>query len=143
MPHVQGNIILETNLKHFNHPEVGDFWHERFCPYFTVVDVLDNDEIIIYRNVDFGGDPVGKRNKPAGYSGYERVKKDYLLFATYSGTLKSGFCADVYVAESLEEFKKKEVYQNYLKVKESGFIWNRVSTSKAINPENQLELFDI
>jgi hypothetical protein len=29
----------EQNQKHFDLPEAGDYWHERFSPYFIVLDV--------------------------------------------------------------------------------------------------------
>ena len=34
------------NRAHAEYPQVGDYWHEMYCPYFMVLEVLENHVII-------------------------------------------------------------------------------------------------
>ncbi len=31
----------EVNLKHFNNPEAGDYWHDCFAPCFVIIEIND------------------------------------------------------------------------------------------------------
>lgn len=53
---------LGLNEKHFAEPQVGDHWHEMFCPYFNVVDVLDNGLIVVFCHTYMYGYQDGKRS---------------------------------------------------------------------------------
>lgn len=37
----------ELNQKHYDCPEVGDYWHEHFVPYLVVLRRLDNGNLVI------------------------------------------------------------------------------------------------
>lgn len=38
---------VELNQKHYDCPEVGDYWHEHFCPFLVVLHRLDNGNLVI------------------------------------------------------------------------------------------------
>lgn len=40
---------------HFFHPQVGDWWNERFCGYGTVHEVFSDDDFVFHLNVDLAG----------------------------------------------------------------------------------------
>lgn len=37
----------ETNQAAIENPQIGDYWHERFCPYFVIVDIIGDKYIIL------------------------------------------------------------------------------------------------
>lgn len=37
----------QLNREHVKKPQVGDFWHEMFCPYFLVVEVTKHGIIVL------------------------------------------------------------------------------------------------
>ena len=79
----------EKNLQHYNSPEVGDYWHEMFCPYFIVLAVDDNGYYVVCEDRK----DVGPDHWTFDLTKAKWVDKSYFDMVKYS-TMK-GFCADV------------------------------------------------
>lgn len=52
-------ISDQKNQDAVDNPQVGDYWHERFCPYFIVVKVKDDDITVL----SFVGGPESYNRK--------------------------------------------------------------------------------
>ena len=104
------------NEKHFNYPEIGDYWHEMFCPYFIVLDIFQDKFWIcdIRKEVDKDHWTWDlEKSKLVDKSYFNRVKYDTVL----SNNRSLGFIADVIVRGEnnpfVEEFKKIKCNLNY------------------------------
>lgn len=57
IPVGNSNIDRELfNQSHVEFPQVGDYWHERFCPYFIILEVLEDHVIICDKKKDIDRD---------------------------------------------------------------------------------------
>lgn len=81
----------ELNWKHYNWPEVGDYWHEMFCPYFIVLAVLDDGLFIVCDETLRVDDSHWKFNLALA----KQVTIDYFSKVKYASI--DGYCADVVV----------------------------------------------
>jgi hypothetical protein len=78
-------------MKHYINPEVGDYWHEMFCPYFIVLAVLDDGLYIICDEKMRVDDSSWKFNLAL----CKQVSFEYFSRVRYGSI--DGFCADVSV----------------------------------------------
>lgn len=93
-----------TNKSAIQNPVPGDFWHERFSPYFMVV-AVKGDAITVLSCLSHGdhrrGEPNARINNEDGTwsfdpSKYMVVNRQWMIDAvTYRKSVESGFCADV------------------------------------------------
>ena len=94
----------ELNQDGIDNPQVGDYWQERFCPYFFVVDVKGNDITVL--SCIGGPDSLNRKydinakidNKDGtwslDYTKHMLVDRDWIRdLVTYKSI--PGFCADV------------------------------------------------
>lgn len=88
----------ELNEEALDNPQVGDYWKERMCPYFLVVDVQGDDYTILCA---FPGDKVAQMARVIGtntwefdYSKHSVVSSDWIK-ETVCYTSIPGFVADV------------------------------------------------
>jgi len=88
----------ELNQAALDNPQVGDYWSERMCPYFLVVDVQGADYTILCA---FPNDKVAQMARVIGtdtwefdYSKHSVVSKDWIK-KTVCYTSIPGFVADV------------------------------------------------
>ena len=88
--------------KHFENPSIGDFWHEMFCPYFIVLDIVKDKYWICDKRHAVDKDYWTwdlKKSRIVDKSYFDKVKYNDI----------SGFVANVIVNENnpfVEEFKK-------------------------------------
>lgn len=94
----------EVNQDAMDHPQVGDYWHERFCPYFVVVDV-QGDAITILCAIP---DKVAQNARIAGndfwtldYTKHSVVDKNWIQ-KTVSYNNIPGFVADVVRSDKMK-----------------------------------------
>jgi hypothetical protein len=88
----------ELNQEALDHPQVGDYWHERFCPYFLIVDILGDKYTVL---CGFPDDEVaqmariiGEDNWQFDYSKHSVVTKEWIKDKVTYDTIP-GFVADV------------------------------------------------
>lgn len=85
--------MKKQNLDAFHTPQVGDYWHEMFCPYFSVVKVLRGDKFVIH----IPSWNVEER--------YVKVSLEMIQnTVAYRGTAEGGFTADVSPTDNLSKF---------------------------------------
>ena len=85
-----GDERIALNQKHYDLPEVGDYWHERFSPYFVVLDVdhINGLYIICDERVN-----LDDRNWTFDTEESKQVTFDYFKRVKYDRI--EGFVADV------------------------------------------------
>jgi hypothetical protein len=88
----------EFNQDAVDHPQVGDYWHEMFCPYFLIVDIFGDAYTILCA---FPEDKVAKNARIMGkdtwqfdYTKHSIVNKSWIK-ETVSYNSIPGFVADV------------------------------------------------
>lgn len=89
----------ELNQDAVDNPQVGDYWQERFCPYFVVVDIQDDNYTVLCA---FPSDKVAQMaridNKDGtwqfDYTKHSVVTKEWIK-KTVSYNSIPGFVADV------------------------------------------------
>lgn len=97
----------EQNQQALDNPTPGDYWHERFQPYFIVVDV-DNDSYTVlsclggpnsfHRKDEINAKIDGKEGWSFDYSKSMVVDRDWISRAVTYGSIP-GFVADVVNSE--------------------------------------------
>lgn len=93
------NRDLERNRSHYNLPAVGDYWHEMFCPYFIVLEVLSGTG---YYVICEDRKTVDSDHWTFDLSKAKWVDKSYFNMVKY--TTMDGFCADVVVNPKYQVF---------------------------------------
>lgn len=111
----------ELNQEAVDHPQVGDYWHEMFCPYFLVVDVFGDDYTVLCA---FPNDADAKMARVMGkdswqfdYTKHSVVTKAWIKkHVTYQSI--PGFVADVVRSEKMLAVVKewREVNPKYVPV---------------------------
>ena len=84
-------------------PESGDYWHERFCPYFLVVTStpMKNQYTILSCISEPNAKISDKDGWSFDYSNHQVVDHEWIVKkVTYSNT--SGFVADVYRSDKFK-----------------------------------------
>jgi hypothetical protein len=88
----------EANQEALDHPQVGDYWHEMFCPYFLIVDILGDKYTVLCA---FPNDKVAQDARISGkdtwqfdYTKHSVVNKEWIK-ETVSYNNIPGFVADV------------------------------------------------
>lgn len=90
------------NVSHAEFPQVGDYWHERFSPYFVVLDVLDDHVVICDKKMD-----VDINHWCFDYREYKVITKQEMVKQIKYSTMDK-FVADVcpeHMLEDIEEWK--------------------------------------
>jgi len=97
----------EQNQQAVDNPKPGDYWQERFCPYFLVVDVKGDSYTVLSclggpnsftRKHELNAKIDGQDGWHFDYSKSMVVDKDWILKAVTYGTI-TGFAADVVNSE--------------------------------------------
>lgn len=79
----------ELNQRCIENPQIGDYWHEMFCVYHLVLDVLANGNLVIAPR-----DQTVTEHQCFDYKlAHEITKEDHKKLVCYSG--KDSFVADV------------------------------------------------
>lgn len=93
----------QMNKQAWAEPQVGDYWHEKFCPYFLIVDIQGD----IYTVLCANDDPVAQNAKISDnvswsfdYSKHSVVNKDWIR-KTVKYDSNNGFVADVVHSEKM------------------------------------------
>ena len=91
------NDRKQLNQQAWDNPQVGDYWHEMFCPYFLIVDI-QGDAYTVLCTIN---DPDTQNAKIDGvdswefdYSKYSVVTKDWIQRKVKYISI-DGFVADV------------------------------------------------
>jgi hypothetical protein len=80
----------ELNKEHALRPQEGDFWHERFMPYFIVVEVDEPGVWVLDKTIDVDDSHYRFDEKQRAYMTLEQLWDA----VTYS-TMRDKFCARV------------------------------------------------
>jgi hypothetical protein len=95
----------QRNQQALERPQVGDYWQEMFCPYFIVVELLDDQK---YRVLSCLGGPRSftRKDEPCAYIDFKNgtwgfdysadmiVDREWMAKAVKYEHIE-GFCADV------------------------------------------------
>lgn len=96
------------NYESLDNPRIGDYWHERFCPYFLVVDVKGDDITVL--SCLGGPDSFNRKHEPNARIEVDKhswtfdlsksmvVNREWMSRAVKYGS-REGFCADVWNSE--------------------------------------------
>jgi hypothetical protein len=102
---------LELNQAALDNPQPGDYWQEMFCPYFIVVQVLDQDRFVVLSAMQRPGEPCAKVNNSDNTwsfdpsMGFEVDRQWIRDRVTYQ--IIDGFVADVVRSEKTLELAKE------------------------------------
>ncbi len=108
----------EANRRGVDDPQVGDYWHEMFCPYFLVVDVngdrytvlcaLPNDDVAQMARI------MGKDTWQFDYSKHSVVTKEWIKKKVSYNSIP-GFVADLVNSDKMQAVVKewREANPNY------------------------------
>lgn len=132
---------IEYNQDAVNNPQIGDYWQERFSPYFFVVDVNGNDITVL----SCVGGPDSRNRKheinakiehpedstwSLDYSKHMVVDKDWIKELVMYKSIH-GFCADVVrkgpnsiIAVEWRSHKCNLLYQQWTALKKE---WEKLS----------------
>lgn len=110
-----------NNQQALDNPQVGDYWNEMFCPYFVVVEVLNNDRFRVLSCMG-GPNSYNRKDEPNArkdndddtwsfdYSKDMIVDRKWMQKAVKYGSI-DGFVADVWNTEKTQKIATE--WRNY------------------------------
>ena len=78
------------NKEHIENPQIGDFWHEMFSPYFVVAEITNNGVIVYDKTL-----PDGPNHYVFDETKQKIMNKEEMRNKVTYSTMRDSFVADV------------------------------------------------